>query len=365
MFKMSSRSLASFVILVIILPFIPFADAQNPIYGVQISCDALEEMDVSPDVDNPSIDMTCLIENTAAVGDATIEISNEWSGGSTAEMIGASGEYTVAAGGSEEFSVTFTGTKKQSSANSYDFEIIATVTQWFNLPMNEPLPQENDSYESTLQIATYGQADLNINDVSTRKVTAGDELTINLQFSNKGNQKDVIRVELSNLNELKQQGFSFVGSEFVAEDLEVDATAQREIKMVVPSDLDENLNVDLMFKASSTNDPSSDLSETNIPVAIESDSSSGSLTDGISEVSEGDMVLYGSIGGGVILLFLLIGIITRSVKKKSKSKADSDEVIEIDSDNEEMPMDEFDDLFSELDDFSIEGDEFDDLLDEL
>ena len=360
---MSSRVVKALIMVAFILPLVPFSGAQNPIYGVQLTCDTPEEMDVSPDVDNPSVDMLCLIENTAQVGEAVIEVTNEWSGGSTAEMIGASGEYTVAAGESEELTVTFTGTKKQSSTNSYDFEIIATVTQWLNLPMNEPLPQENDSYQDTLEIATYGQADLDIKDLSTRKITAGEELTINLEFTNKGNQKDIIRVELSNLNDLKQQGFSFVGSEFVAEDLEVDAIARRDIKMVVPSDIDDNLNVDLMFKASSTNDPSSELSEINIPVAIEADSSSVSLTDGISEVGESEMLLYGSIIGGVILLFLLIGLITRSVKKKNKAKIENNDAIEIDSKEDEV--DELDDLLKDIDDLSIEGDEFEDLLSEF
>ena len=46
----------------------------------------------------------------------------------------------------EEFTVTFSGTTKQASSNSYDFEIFATVTEWNSIPLNEPLPRENDSF---------------------------------------------------------------------------------------------------------------------------------------------------------------------------------------------------------------------------
>ena len=85
-------------------------------------------------------------------------------------------------------------------------------------PRNE-LFHENDSFSDSLEIATYGAVELRINDVSTRKVEAGSEFVINLQFTNKGNDNDRVRVDIANINDLKQQGFSFIGSEFVAEDL--------------------------------------------------------------------------------------------------------------------------------------------------
>ena len=122
-------------------------------------------------------------------------------------------------------------------------------------------------------------------------------------------------------------------------------------------------NVDLQFRASSTNDPSAEFSETNIPVAVESSESSASLTDGISEVGQDDMILYGAIAGGVIILLLLLGVVRRSVKKK-KAKIDEATPIELDA-NDDLELDEFDDLFDDFDDVVIESDEFDDLLDDF
>ena len=352
------------MVAVFLLPLIPVTNAQNPIFGVTLTCDAPAEMDVSPSGYEP-VEMICTIENTATVGATKIEITNEWSGGATADMLGATGEYSIEAGESEEFTVTFSGTTKQPSSNSYDFEIFATVTEWNSIPLNEPFPRENDSFTDSLEIATYGAVELRINDVSTRKVEAGSEFTINMQFTNKGNDADKVRVDLANLNDLKQQGFSFIGSEFVAEDLAMGATETREIKLLAPSDIDSNLNVDLQFQASSTNDANADLSEISIPVSVESSESSVSLTDGISEVGEDDLMLYGAIAGGIILLFLLLGIVSRSIKKKKAKKNVDQPAIELDDSEQVVEKDEFDDLFDDLDDFEIESDEFDDLLDEF
>ena len=363
---MRGKGLAVLMVAVFVLPFLPATGAQNPIFGVNLSCEAPAEMDVSPSGYEP-VEMICTIENTATIGATRIEITNEWSGGATADMLGATGEYSVDAGESEDFTVTFSGTTKQPSSNSYDFEIFATVVEWNSIPLNEPLPRENDSFADSLEIATYGAVELRINDVSTRKVESGAEFSINLQFTNKGNDDDKVRVDIANLNDLKQAGFTFIGSEFVAEDLAMGATStMREIKMLAPSDVDSNSNFDLRFQASSTNDPDAPLSETVIPVSVESSQSSGSLTSGISEVGEDDLILYGAIAGGVILLFILLGVVSRSIKKKNvEQNVEQEAPIELDDSEAPVQADEFDDLFDDLDDIDIETDEFDDLLDEF
>jgi hypothetical protein len=363
---MRGKGLAVLIVVVFLLPFLPATGAQNPIFGVNLTCEAPAEMDVSPAGYEP-VEMVCTIENTATVGATRIEITNEWNGGATADMLGATGEYSVEAGESEDFIVTFSGSTKQPSSNSYDFEIFATVTEWNSIPLNEPLPRENDSFADSLEIATYGAVELRINDVSTRKVDAGNEFSINLQFTNKGNDNDKVRVDIANINDLKQAGFTFIGSEFVAEDLAMGATStMREIKMLAPSDIESTANFDLRFQASSTNDQNAPLSETVIPVSVESSQSSGTLTGGISEVGEDDLILYGAIAGGVILLFLLLGVVSRSIKKKNaKQNAEQEAAIELDESEPPTQKDEFDDLFDDLDDIDIETDEFDDLLDEF
>ena len=73
-------------------------------------------------------------------------------------------------------------------------------------------------------------------------------------------------------------------------------------------------------------------------------------------------MLYGAIAGGVILLLLLLGIVSRSIRKRANKKTAEQPAIELD---DEPEQDEFDDLFSDLDDIDIDTDEFDDLLDEF
>jgi hypothetical protein len=361
---MRSRGLAVLIVVALMMPLIPISNAQNPIFGVELDCEDLPELDVSPSGYEP-IDILCTIENTATVGATKVEITSEWSGGSEASMEGATGEYSIDAGGSEEFTVTFTGDTKQASSNSHDFEIFATVTEWNSIPMGEPMPQTNDSYTDTLEIASYGAVELDILDGLTETVEAGSEFFIDVQFTNNGNDADNVRVDIANLNNLKTQGFSFIGSEFVAEQLAAGATSStKQFRIIAPSDADGDIDVDLQFRASSTNDPSAEFSETIIPVIVESSESSGSLTGGISEVGQDDMILYGAIAGGVILLLLLLGVVRRSVKNKKVKQIDLATPIELD-DDEEQEVDEFDDLFDDLDDVVIESDEFDDLLDDF
>ena len=360
--NMRSRGLAVLIVVSLMMPLIPISNAQNPIFGVQLTCEDLPELDVSPSGYEP-IDILCTIENTATVGATKVEITNEWTGGSKAEMQGATGEYSIDAGGSEEFTVTFTGDSKQASSNSYEFEIMATVTEWNSIPMGEPMPQTNDSYTDTLEIASYGAVEL-VTIVSTDTVEAGSEFFIDVQFTNNGNDVDNVRVDIANLNTLKTQGFSFFGSESVAEQLAAGATSSnKQFRILAPSDADGDLSFDLQFKASSTNDPSAEFSETNIPVTVESSESSGSLTSGISEVGQDDIILYGAIAGGLILLLLLLGVVRRSVKNKKVKQVDEATPIELDDDDQEV--DEFDDLFDGLDDVVIESDEFEDLLDDF
>jgi len=363
---MRGKGLGVLTVEFFLLPFLPEKGAKNPILGVNLTCEAPAERDVSPAGYEP-VEMVCTIENTATVGATKIEITNEWNGGATADMLGATGEYSVEAGESEDFTVTFSGSTKQPSSNSYNFEIFATVTEWNSIPLNEPLPRENDSFPGTLEIATYGAVELLLSDTRTREVESGNEFSITFQFTNKGNDNDKVRVDLANLAELKQAGFTFIGSEFFAEDLAMGFTSEsKEIKILAPDDIDSTSKFDLRFQASSTNDPSAPLSEIVVPVSVESSQSSGTLTGGISEVGEDDLILYGAIAGGVILLFLLLGVVSRSIKKKNaKQNAEQEAAIELDDSEPPTQKDEFDDLFDDLDDIDIETDEFDDLLDEF
>ena len=77
---MNSRGLAVLLVAVFLLPLLPATGAQNPIFGVNLSCEDPAEMDVSPSGYEP-VEMVCTTENTATIGATKVEITNEWAGG--------------------------------------------------------------------------------------------------------------------------------------------------------------------------------------------------------------------------------------------------------------------------------------------
>ena len=244
--KMLKRSFPFLILTLFLLPLVPLSSAQGG-PGVNIDCESNPELNVHPLYNEP-VELICTIENTSSA-DETIEISNEFEGGSSVQIQGASDEYSVAAGETEEFTVTFTGDIKIPSSESFDFEIMATVTQWL-LPGELPeMVQSNASATGKVEIGTYGLVNLEISDRTTRDMNPSDELTINFQFTNNGNDEDRIRVEVKNKAELETLGFSFPLSSFVADDLAIGGTSIREIVIRAPSEVSDKISTNIQFES--------------------------------------------------------------------------------------------------------------------
>ena len=364
--KMLKRSFPLLIVTLFLLPLVPISSGQGPMPGVTIDCESDPELNVHPAYTEP-VELICTITNTSSL-EETIEISNEFEGGTMVKIEGASDEYTLASGEEEEFTITFTGDEKIPSSESFEFEINATVTKMQGVNLLGPL-QSSAIATGKVEIETYGIVVLEIGDRSTRVMEPSDEKTIVFQFWNYGNDEDTIRVEVKNKANLETLGFIFPQSYFVADKLIIDGSSNRNIVIMAPSDVSEKISTNIQFEASSTNDPDAPVSAISIPVTVESSSSSSTLT-GLSEDSQDDLILYGAIGGGVILFFMLVGIITRSIKNKSGPKSEgTEQAIEIsDEDEGENFVDDLDDLFDDFDDFDDKvssEDEFDDLLDDF
>ena len=364
--KMLKRSFPLLIVTLFLLPLVPISSGQGPMPGVTIDCESDPELNVHPAYTEP-VELICTITNTSSL-EETIEISNEFEGGTMVKIEGASDEYTLGSGEEEEFTITFTGDEKIPSSESFEFEINATVTKMQGVNLLGPL-QSSAIATGKVEIETYGIVVLEIGDRSTRVMEPSDEKTIVFQFWNYGNDEDTIRVEVKNKANLETLGFIFPQSYFVADKLIIDGSSNRNIVIMAPSDVSEKISTNIQFEASSTNDPDAPVSAISIPVTVESSSSSSTLT-GLSEDSQDDLILYGAIGGGVILFFMLVGIITRSIKNKSGPKSEgTEQAIEIsDEDEGENFVDDLDDLFDDLDDFDDKvssEDEFDDLLDDF
>jgi hypothetical protein len=365
--KMLKRSFPLLVVTLFLLPLVPISSGQgSPLPGVTIDCESDPELNVHPLYIEP-VDLVCTITNTSSL-EENIEITNEFEGGTMVQIKGASDEYTLAGGEEEEFTITFTGETKIPSSESFEFEINASVIKMQGVDLPGPI-QNSAIATGKVEIETYGIVELEISDKTTRAMEPSDEKTIVFQFWNYGNDEDTIRVEVKNKANLESLGFIFPQSHFVADKLIIDGSSNRNIVIMAPSDVSEKISTNIQFEASSTNDPDAPVSAISIPVTVESSSSSSTLT-GLSEDSQDDLILYGAIGGGIILFFMLVGIITRSIKNKSGAKSESTEqAIEInDEDEGENFVDDLDDLFDDLDDFDDKvssEDEFDDLLDDF
>ena len=276
--KMLKRSFPFLILALFLLPLVPISSGQgSPLPGVTINCDSDPELNVHPLYNEP-VDLVCIITNTSSL-EETIEISNEFEGGTMVQIQGASDEYTLASGAEEEFTITFIGDTKIPSPESFEFEINATVTKMQGVDLPEVI-QSSAIATGKVEIGTYGIVELLISDKSTRNMEPSDEVIINLQFTNRGNDEDRVEVRIKNQAELEALGFSFPMSSFVAETLAIDATSPvREIVVRASSDVSEKINTNIQFEASSTNDLDAPVSEISIPLAVESSSSLELLPD--------------------------------------------------------------------------------------
>jgi hypothetical protein len=151
----------------------------------------------------------------------------------------------------EDFTVTFSGQTRLSASLSYDFTLVATVTNVGMLDWPEAMAS-NASVSGDLNIASYGMVELDISDKSTRTMQEDDEVKITFQFQNNGNDDDKIRVSIANAAELEEVGFSFPGGTFVAENVVEDGTSTvRELTVRAPSDVLVDERYQLVFQAQS------------------------------------------------------------------------------------------------------------------
>ena len=194
-----------------------------------------------------------------------------------------------------------------------------------------------------------------------------EELSIGFTMGNDGNAEDRIEVNIANLAELEAAGFSFPEGSFVAETVMVEGTsAERTIVLRTPSEVSEEVRVQVVFEATSTNDATADPMQSTVSVVVQATASNSALGGGLEELSQDQIQLYAGIGGGVVVFFLLILVVGRLVRRSKGPELE--EVTDIDEPMmpvaaafaapvaQAAPVDEFDGMFDDLDEF-----DFDDL----
>tara|TARA_B100001287_G_scaffold276291_1_gene286598 strand:+ start:1800 stop:2897 length:1098 start_codon:yes stop_codon:yes gene_type:complete len=347
----------------LLLTAAPSAQAQVGI-GVQIDCDGNPELNVRPS-ENQDVVILCTVSNSGQL-ESTISVDYEWQDDDPrVDMSLSEDEFTLAAGAEEEFQATFSGSPRIEADLSLDFDITAMITSVMVLPVEQL--NQSATYSGELTIATFGMVDLTLTDRSTRNLEVSEEVSIGFTMGNDGNAEDKIEVNIANLAELESAGFSFPEGSFVAETVMVEGTsAERTIVLRTPSEVTEEVRMQVVFEATSTNDGTADPMQSTVTVVVQASTTNAALVGGgLEELSQDQIQLYAAIGGGVIVFFLLIFVVGRLVRRSGGPELE--DVTELDEPPMPVaaapvapfaPFDEFDGMFDDLDgpdEFDFDG----------
>jgi hypothetical protein len=345
---LSSRRWSVLVLMLMVLSAAPPAGAQLPTApGVEIDCDNKQpELDVHP-LNSPVVEITCTVKNPSSFQES-ISVEKEWEG-MEVDMMLEEDTFDLGPDEEEDFLVTFSGQTRLSSSLSYDFTLVATVTNVAMLDWPEGL-SSNATVSGDLNIATFGMVDLDISDKSTRTMQEGDEVKISFQFQNNGNDDDTIRVSIANADTLEEAGFTFPAGTFVSENVAEDGISTvRELTVRAPSDVMEDERFQLLFQAVSQNDAEAPISELSVSIQLEAGNTAGGLGGGLEEVDKDTVVLYGSIGAAVLFGLIFVLALAKALRRKANAQPMYVPPVEVDDEPEEEEFDfsELDDLFPE------------------
>ena len=345
---LSSRRWSVLVLMLMVLSAAPPAGAQLPTApGVEIDCDNKQpELDVHP-LNSPVVEITCTVKNPSSFQES-ISVEKEWEG-MEVDMMLEEDTFDLGPDEEEDFLVTFSGQTRLSSSLSYDFTLVATVTNVAMLDWPEGL-SSNATVSGDLNIATFGMVDLDISDKSTRTMQEGDEVKISFQFQNNGNDDDTIRVSIANADTLEEAGFTFPAGTFVSENVAEDGISTvRELTVRAPSDVMEDERFQLLFQAVSQNDAEAPISELSVSIQLDAGNTAGGLGGGLEEVDKDTVVLYGSIGAAVLFGLIFVLALAKALRRKANAQPMYVPPVEVDDEPEEEEFDfsELDDLFPE------------------
>ena len=344
------------VTLALLLASVPVSAQAPTAPGVEIDCDEKQpELDVHP-LNTPSIEIKCTVKNPSSFQES-ISVEKQWDG-IEVDMMLDEDTFDLGPDEEEDFTVTFSGQTRMSSSISYEFTLIATVTNVGVLDWPEALAS-NASVNGDLNIGTYGMVDLDISDKSTRTMGKGEEVKVSFQFQNNGNDEDKISVNIANADELEELGFTFPDGTFVAETVSEDGVSTvRELTIRAPSTIVEDSRHQLIFQAESENDPDAALSETTISVQLEAGAAAGGLGGGLEEVNKDTLVLYGSIAGAAIFGLILVVAMARALRRRANSQPMYVPTVDLEDeaeDEDELDLSDLDDLFLEDDDDDLDA----------
>ena len=357
----NGRTLVALFTAFLLLSILPLpTSAQGIVGSISLECSEDPDINVKPGEYQDEV-VECTVTNDGTLIAESIDITEEWDG-VYVNMAISEDSFTLEAGESADFTVTFSCDERTDAEIEYEFTITATVTAWGPIPVEGTPLSSVANHTGDVTIKEYGMVTLDMPDTSSRNMQTSEEISITFQVDNDGNAPDTIEIRITNANELEQLGFVLQSGDFLrASDVQSGGVSdQLEFIIRAPSEAQSEIRNLIVIEASSTLDNSKDIVDFDLIVEAEVDSAG--LGAGLSEVSTDDLALYGAIGGGVLLLLFLLIIIgrvsKRSSKKKSAKETPSEPVIEIDDDDDL-------DFDLDFDDDEFPADDLDSMLDDL
>ena len=295
--------------------------AQLTPVGVEVECnESTIKINVHPEQNAP-VSVTCTVTNTGSFPQ-NVDLDSNLDGNDFSLSLSES-SVELDAGEDATFMATFSASPR-IEVLSEDYNITATVTSVTigSDPFTIPLGQVGSTSETGGSVSSlpYSRMDLEVSNPSTRNIEAGGEATLQFTIFNDGNRVDNLEVEILNLQEIEDAGFSFVSDPFFRATVNPGASSdQGTIILEAPSDSSEEISIQVELRAYSKLDTEAEASEVSVRVVVAA-SSGGGGSIGLDSMDQDSIAMIAMGGGGLVGVILLLVIISRLTKKAGKQK---------------------------------------------
>ena len=295
--------------------------AQLTPVGVEVECnESTIKIKVHPEQNAP-VSVTCTVTNTGSFPQ-NVDLDSNLDGNDFSLSLSES-SVELDAGEDATFMATFSASPR-IEVLSEDYNITATVTSVTigSDPFTIPLGQAGSTSETGGSVSSlpYSRMDLEVSNPSTRNIEAGGEATLQFTIFNDGNRVDNLEVEILNLQEIEDAGFSFVSDPFFRATVNPGASSdQGTIILEAPSDSSEEISIQVELRAYSKLDTEAEASEVSVRVVVAA-ASGGGGSIGLDSMDQDSIAMIAMGGGGLVGVILLLVIISRLTKKAGKQK---------------------------------------------
>ena len=295
--------------------------AQLTPVGVEVECnESTIKINVHPEQNAP-VSVTCTVTNTGSFPQ-NVDLDSNLDGNDFSLSLSES-SVELDAGEDATFMATFSASPR-IEVLSEDYNITATVTSVTigSDPFTIPLGQAGSTSETGGSVSSlpYSRMDLEVSNPSTRNIEAGGEATLQFTIFNDGNRVDNLEVEILNLQEIEDAGFTFVSDPFFRATVNPGASSdQGTIILEAPSDSSEEISIQVELRAYSKLDTEAEASEVSVRVVVAA-SSGGGGSIGLDSMDQDSIAMIAMGGGGLVGVILLLVIISRLTKKAGKQK---------------------------------------------